>query len=491
MTASRKKLLIMLAAVLLMALLLFLVTRTPSSCSCAKDSQPAHSHADNMTVSQSDANTLLINRQSDDLESMVLTNKHGTYHIARGENGELDIAELSGLPLETDFIELAWFSALQVSCAAKITPDDDLASLAGFGLENPQTTVECRYKNGDVTRVMIGDLLPDEDGRYYFMVDGDSSVYVTDFNQSFFQGDTYWLSDDFFGSRNRSVDITDVSLSGAALPYPLRIYANTASESWQRWYGYKYIINENGAEYPADDYTTKLFLEELEDMLASEAVCARPSPEQVSSYGLETPGLVVRHKRDGREYVIRISRSDYSKSYAMVDGIDVVYELTNDTYPVTSDMSVGKLRSPDVIKLYFDSVRRITVQSDGGEHRFELSREALKGVDPPLYEYHISSSGGGATLTGYKALLEVFNSAQATDFTAVDTAPEGSEPVLCVTVEFFDERRPPELIALYPSGNRRYLFTINGKGNATVTQKWLDKFISDAAKADSGQEVDP
>ena len=96
MTASKKKLLIMLAAVAAAALLLFLLTRDWSSCSCGDKQETAHSHADNIAAS-TDEDTLLIDRQSDDLESMVLTNKHGVYHISRGENGELDIADEHGI----------------------------------------------------------------------------------------------------------------------------------------------------------------------------------------------------------------------------------------------------------------------------------------------------------------------------------------------------------------------------------------------------------
>ena len=62
-------------------------------------------------------------------------------------------------------------------CHQKNKIEENPADLSQYGLDNPQVTVTVEKKNGQIDKMIIGDLSPTL-GEYFVMKDGDNTVYT-------------------------------------------------------------------------------------------------------------------------------------------------------------------------------------------------------------------------------------------------------------------------------------------------------------------------
>ncbi len=481
MSSSKKRLLIMGLAVLCMAAALILLTADSLSCS---DSSVVDGDEHDHDHLASESDTVLIDCESDRMEMLTLKNQKGTYNIVRdGDTGQLTIKELDGLPLNTDFIELAWFDVLQISYTSRFAPDDDLASPESLGLTPASAEITLSFKDGTKQGFKVGNALTGESSTsYYTMFDGYSDVFITELNIALFQGDNYWISDDFFDiGKTDNTEITDISIGGTAVGGTVEVKAVDAKEQWEPLYGIKHVIERSGKTYPTDNHNILQLSDELLSMGADEAILARPSNEKKTELGFDTPFLVIKHKRNGKPYTLRIVKHDYDKMYVMVDGIDVVYELIADSYPLIAELDMSKLRSQDVHVRYFETISsmEITSELEGKEftRSYTLKREEMESGG--LYKYWAYCDGAEIELNDMKRVLQSFNTAGAVSFEAFGDDYD-EEPVVTVRLKFFDERRKNEEVCYYPLGTRRYACRVNGEGDAVVTEMWLEEFLETA-----------
>ncbi|MBQ4312792.1 MAG: hypothetical protein IJC18_01155, partial [Clostridia bacterium] len=153
MTNSKKRIITMAAAVLATLAALLLLVIDWSACSREED----FSHADH--VHTDTEHELLIDRQSDELESMTLTNAEGTFTLRRDEqSGLIEIAELEGIPQNSEFIEMVWYYALTIGYGSKLEITEEV-NLADFGLDSPAVTVKNTYHDGTTTGFKVGSLV--------------------------------------------------------------------------------------------------------------------------------------------------------------------------------------------------------------------------------------------------------------------------------------------------------------------------------------------
>lgn len=505
MTANKKLIIALGVAIALLALLISLLScDSCESFEIAAQSgsdvgDGAHEHASgsdavsesdgegHVHIIKNDSGELLIDRESDEQQSVTLTNESGVYHIARDSaSGELAIGELSGLPLNTDFIELLWYNTLTIGYSYRIEAEEKPA-LSDYGLDNPAARVKCVYSDGSAAGFSIGGGVAGNEDIYYFALDGSDEIYITAFDAVFFQGDQYWLSDDIFGDYGDKPAIDNLELSGGTFDGTLKISSNRATDKSEALYGFDYVVT-SPVSAAADDYRMSLLTDELSGLLASEAVCARPTAAQLAGYSLDKPYAVISHTRDGRRCRILLAKKDASTIYAKADGADVVYELSAEIYTTLAALNGDYLRSTQIHVRYFETIERISVKAPNIDLAFSVERQPLS-TDNTLYEYRAFCGEKQLTLSYYQNLLEVFNGAAAVSYggkKASDT------PAMTVSIEFFDGyKRKSETIEYYPAGTRRYLCLANGGGDGVVGSMWLDKFLEDARKLSANEAVTP
>lgn len=492
MSRNLKTIIIMLAGIVLMAAVLIALSCdgcggdaptlsdsdiTSGSSVSSGDESSGHMH-------HNDSGQLLVDKE--ELTSLRMVSNQGDYMIRRGNDGLLAIESLSGLKQETDFLEVVWYNSLAFGYSYFIHPDEE-TKLSDFGLDPAVLTLECAYTDGSSCRVFVGNQVPGSPNIYYFMLEGHEEIFINEFDSSYFLGDSYWLSDDIFGDDVEDVTIGTVKLSGSLFPREQTLVPNSAADHSNLFYGYNYVISapQRGG---ADNYLTTLLCDELTEMVADDAVLARPGEEDISRYGLDRPHLIVTHQRNGEWKTLRVAKADASTMYAMADGVDCIFRLSADSFLVLSSLTPEYLRSTEVHVRYFDSVHTIRIQAGDTDYTFRLDRTPLV-TDETLFEYWAYYGDTQLTLNYYRNLLEVFNRATAISY---DGQRQSDTPAMTVSITFFNGfERKEEVIRYYPAGTRRYLVEIDGAGDAVVSQMWVDKLLESAHALSLNQEVTP
>lgn len=492
MTRNLKIIIIMCAAILLMVAALAALTcdgcgkeeKDILSASDSHDSEVSHGDAGGVHIHENESGELLVDKE--ELTTLRLISDQGDYLIRRGEDGQLTIDSLSGLLLETDFLELVWYNSLSFGYTYSLHSESPL-NLADYGLEPPKLTVECEYTDGTSCRLFVGNSISNSPNIYYFRFEGRDEVFINEFDTSYFQGDYFWLSDDIFGDDVEDVTIGTIRLSGAAFPEELTFERCNAKDKSDPFYGFNYAIT---APYTGltDNYLMTLLTDELTELVADDTMTARPTGEQLSEYGLDKPFAVITHQRNGQWKTLSVAKADAANMYAKAEGVDCVFLLSTDSFPVIASLSTESLRSPEVHIRYFDAVHSIRIQSGDTDLEFRLERTPLE-TDDSLYEYRAYYGDTQLSLSNYKGLLEVFNRAAAVSFGG---QRQSDEPAMTVTITFFDGlERESETIRYYPAGTRRYLVQIDGSGDAVLSQMWVDSMLESAKALSRNETVTP
>lgn len=461
------------AAIVLVSVLL-LVVLLPSS------DGVTHSHDHEHSVSGSDLEnivneeqSLLIDRESDELDYMTLENSEGTFTVFKDTSkGALVIKELEGLPQNEQFIEMLWFDALSLGYAYQLAPAA-VGELSDYGLSSPLAVVTCSYSDGSVSRFAIGSAIPGSEDDHYFIVDGCEGVFVNSFDEAYFMGSKYWLGDDVFGYETigiPEIGCIEVDVRGGESFY---IAPHKAQDMSDPFYGKDYIITKPYSCGIYDYYMSSL-LEELGCFVAYEALCPYPTEAQLKKHGLDKPDVTLSHQRNGEWYTMHISKANYDAFYCIIEGIDIIYQFDANSYPILSQLSLELLRSSEVHVRRFEAIERFAVFCEGKEYEFIISRTPYAG-DETVFEYTITLNGTEIETSEYKKVLEVFNTASATAFGGKE---KKDEAYLVIEIDYFEGfSAKGERIEYLPCGNRRYLCRINGKGEAVLSQLWADELL--------------
>lgn len=442
------------------------------------------------TIEENDS-ALIIDRSADELTQMVIRNGTGTYTVTRNSaTGLLEIAELRGLPINEDFLELVWRHSVTLGYSYVIRGQDGEtpADVTQYGLAAPSVRVECSYADSTTTAFSVGNKEPGGESTYYITVDGYPGVFITDMDVGFFQGVPYWLSDDVYkDTAIEEVKIGQMHITGASFPQEVTVLPWDTADSSDPFYSYDYVMSAPFA-WGCDNYTMSLLTYEIGYMNAQEAVAAYPDASVLASYGLSSPRCVLRYVRNGVQYTLYCSDVVGDSFYVRLDGTPVIYRLDTDSYTVLSKLTMETLMSREVHVRSFEAVSGITVSGPGVSYAFSVTRSPMAS-DPTLYEYFASCGGAPLTLNYYKNFLEVFNSAP---FAGLDAQVIDSAPYMTVTVSYYPEYgRPDEVITYQPAQMRRYRCTVNGQSVGSVTSLWVEKLLADAGRLSANEAVTP
>ncbi len=432
--------------------------------------------------SSSAANTLYaVNHSAGDLSSVTVTTEGDTYTLLpKTDEGSEDPAwVLQG------YEDIPTAGAKDVAAAAAALPvvREMTGAPEDYGLTAPYATVKVTLAAGGEYTISVGDESPDATGRYV-RVDGgavylaeldayadmlvpptelvDSTVYpdagdTTD-SDYFADGElTFFDSLTITGSgRSRA---TAVSCDkGATLPYyltqPVRQIAD--SEKVSSLLGLLTTGVPNAGAY-----------------------VLHPTAADLHEYGLDTPYSELSLTYAGRTVKFTLGAERDGFYPLTVTGVAAIYKVDASAVP-WADYTERDLRSIYLFMEDIKGVDRLTVEGGGESFVFDIAHDGD--------DYTVTC--GGKTFTSkrfaplYRKILglrgEEFSDEARSDLSAAD---------IRVTVRYTDGSRAPDVLRFTRDSERRYFYSVNGRGNAFVSAANAEAILSAARDLLAGREI--
>jgi hypothetical protein len=438
--------------------------------------------------SSSSAPTIdLVSKKSEDIVSMSVKNKKGSYTLIPVVKTVVPSASsgasssTSGVA-ETDYtIKGLEDAPVDYTAAAQVIQDgfslvatQNLGTVSNpqeFGLTDPQATVEVSFKDGSSYNYKIGNALPTDSSSYYMSGEDSNNVYVVSVDSGILEDANYFIKKELLNiqSSTGENDFTTITLSGKNYPQPIVFKKTGTTEE---------MVFPIKADPDINNYGT--LKTALTSLAATSVVKTNPTAADLKAYGLDQPAAIAEFTVNSASYKVLLGAKKDSGYYAMLDKVNVVYEVSADSVSAWAQASTFSLRSKIIYLPNITTVKSIAVTRNGTKTALNVARtkdESKSTQDQPEYTYKVTSSGGKAVdydnayKTFYQNLIGMELLEQAS------TKPAG-QPDYTIEYQYFDQSTIDK-IEFYKNGDRRYTAVFNGQVEGNVTSPDLDKIVYD------------
>ncbi|MBR3778218.1 MAG: DUF4340 domain-containing protein [Clostridia bacterium] len=315
----------------------------------------------------------LLNKAGDEetkgtpMKQIDIQNKDGSYTIRYDDTTKLyHIVGYEDIYLDTEMLLTLRTHAETIEAIEQI---QDASNLAAFGLDAPQATATITYTDDSTARLFLGNTTPSENG-YYGQLEGTDGVYI-------FESDTVSLfrfrSTAFVHTalsappsvkpddKNGKSLLKEVTFSGTAHPIPLVMRRSYYNDSEELTY-FSYIITAPYTRCTTDAVSNSL--SQVQAIMADQALILHPTAADKEKMGFNNPLIDIKFtmaveteeesestpndstgssavdKNDtpkiyynSIDYHIIVGSVDENGNYiAMVDGIDVIFLVSKESY---------------------------------------------------------------------------------------------------------------------------------------------------------------
>ncbi len=431
------------------------------------------------------------------IKQIDVENESGTYTIEAETPTEKD--EETGEETQGSTVyTLVGFENIDLMSGGADTIADDVAAIdflsvaditgensADFGFGKPRAVVKTEFTDGTYSTVTVGDAAASQLGTYIMF--GDSKTVYLVANDSA-DGFLYSILNLISLTVNDAATDTDnsefetLTLSGEAFDSDIEIRPNEDSSIDSTYVMIK---------------PSKMFVSEVEaaniagairGLYADEAVCVNPSKSQLKEYGLSTPYAKLTAVYPDTTVHLSASKPKDDSVYLIADS-DIVYKLTVTALPWV-ETSYSKLVPDVVIDPNFNSISRIVVTDESGKYNFDVTT---------VTETVPSEDGGGQEVQNTTAIYKgeqldadnfhVFyqNIANMQNAGTTDSEVSG-KPVLTIEISYSTDREK-DRVCVYPTGNTKYIATLNGDTLCGVYKSYCTKFSSCVQDLINGETV--
>lgn len=446
------------------------------------------------TIGNNDRYQIFEQISRDTLQTLTVTNEHGTYEFYRDNNGEFQIRGSEGVTFDVDtFTEVVTLAGYPLA-TMKVAPNAD--EYEQYGLNDPVASWTITSTAGKSYTMHIGHQLLTGEG-YYACMEGRDAVYVvanaikgtilspvetfvTPIIMAAATNNDYYTIDDFTILRDDEpfvsfslVDEKDKSNPDALAENIVTYPANYHPNSTNVWTTYQLMSG----------------------LVGEEAVVLGADDDDYEKFGLLEPAYTISFMYDNNPYIIFFSEL----------GSDGYYYASSSINPTV----ISKISEEEVEFLSYDLFKWISVYPF--EHYItqisELSYDTGERQASFTLEHFDDGTGNGGLLVDcsdgtdfsaedmvqnfrmyYKELisLEMIDYANIAEEDREDVVSEENE---MYSFSFKTLTGKKTTIAFYPYSTRRCLVTINGKGEFYVIIDRIEKVLSDTEKLMSGETI--
>ena len=301
-----------------------------------------------------------------DILSVKAESENGTITVKSIGDSEWSVNDMDASEIDSSKASALVGTISTLSSKNKI--EENPADLSQYGLDNPQVTVTVEKKNGQIDKMIIGDLSPTL-GEYFVMKDGDNTVYT----MYDFKVDTLKKPISYYKEFNRfsiNIDnINDIKIVRSDETIEIRILSNINNNTnnvWEMVQPY-----QSGAN---DDYIDNKILAPIEEISLT-----TPIENADGGFSEKSPVLMITVKpydnstgKYGEEYTetLTIGRTEGDMTYVKYK--EQVFKVSSDIISFANDSSyniVSKLQA----LVDISEVKSVMVEYNGAEHTIDIT----------------------------------------------------------------------------------------------------------------------
>lgn len=439
----------------------------------------------------------LVSKKSEDIVSMSVKNKKGSYTLipvdkpaassaapaaSGSSSGSTErtytVQGLENVPIDSTAAGQVIQNGFSLVASKNLGAIDNLEE---FGLKDPQATVEVSFKDGSNYNYKIGSACATDSTSYYMCGENSNNVYVVSVDGGILDSESYFISKNVLAITNGSDDndFTKISLSGKNFPQPITV-AKTGTVNT--------ITAPISAE--ADPVKIQAIQTALATVTAASVEKVQPTAADLKTYGLDQPAAIVEFTVNKGSYKLMAGAKKDSNYYVMLDKVNVVYLISADSISSWVSTNAFTLQNKLLLLPTVTDVKAITVTQGGSPSALTVARtkdESKSTEDKPAYTYKVTSSGGKELdyETNYKNFYKNLIGLELLE--AANGKPVGA-PVYTVEYQYFD-KTAKDTIQFYKGAERRYIAVVNGRVYGVMVSSDVDKMISSYQQLQNGQPV--
>ena len=456
----------------------------------------------------------LLSKSSGDVASMKVTNAKGSYTLvplpagsvgssseapssavlgasssaasSAPETVSFTVKELAGCPVNTGETGSAVQSGFSLSATKNIGKTDNLSQ---YGLSSPQATVEVTFKDGTTYGYKIGNATATDSSAYYMCGLESDSVYVVNIDPSLLEDANYFVTKDMLTissdssgttSSSSSADFTEIALSGKNFPAGAALAKNAS--------GQLAITAPHAFDVDSNSLSS---MESVLTSLSADSVAAlHPDAAALKKYGLDTPTVRAEFTANKKAYVLTVGAQNGKDYYAMIDGVDVVYNVSSESLANLVSQSLYTLRSKMIYLPNITTVKQIEISSLGRTDVMNVTRteSAASSTDKEkAYDYKITGNGG-KQLDYDKNYRNTYQTIIALEvFADANQLPSGA-PAVTVKYTYFD-KKDQDMVAFYKVDDRRYAAVFNGTVYGLCTKSDVENVLQTVSDFEAGKTI--
>ncbi|MEG0570613.1 MAG: DUF4340 domain-containing protein, partial [Oscillospiraceae bacterium] len=403
----------------------------------------------------------VISEDEQTLESAIVSNKGGEYEIKLVGEKKWGISELADLAY-VDYKYTNFATTLSTLNASQIVTET-ADNLEEYGLAKPRATCKLKYKNGNTYEVILGNKTTDT-ANYYFMIKGETKVYVSDgYGIEVLTKNKYSYLDtllypSFDKQDSKTIpQIQKLTVTRPDLAKPI-IFENTNKDSSVEML--QKVLNMTSPVNIAINTTvTEPYIYSLFGMSATEIVSAKATAKEKQDYGLDKPAATVEIKYDDTKVAKIIigngrdcqheegeNLKDHTHTtasyYVMKEASDIIY-VVDKTKMVWLDMDAEKVMSSIVLMPNVLDLDAIAVNANDKDYLFKLTHSK---DDKDAAVLAVTCNGNTVSDTQFRTLLQIM---YTTPVDKINTSPATGGAVMSITYKYNNGHADDKLV-LYP-----------------------------------------
>lgn len=452
-----RSLLIAVAAMVLLALALVLITLLPHGSAPVSSSEP---------TSEATQTYPLYDKTAADAQhpvtSVEVKNSNGSYTIEYSDKTAGYILRgYDDIPLSKNATSLVEACTV-LNGKTRIST---VESLKDFGLEEAASTATIHYADGTTGTLLLGNEAPSGDGYYACLADS-SEVYIidTDTASYFIAADWWYVSTTLMTAPTVRDDDTNgvsllrsLSLTGKRHTQPLSLRRVTDDDEQEYSY-FKYVTTQPYFRGVTDSVGDTMY--GFTSLYAERAAILHPTAEQRQKYGFNDPytvakvTLAVESTSENKNsstgetestpivynnttYTITVGCIDTDGNYVvMVDGIDVIYIVTQSSLKELVERQNDNTTSSLLFLKDITTVGQVDFSLNGEKHTFTLTHN--EGAEDSDSKLTVQSGGKTYPTSDFRKLYSITMGLER--YKTADNTPTGT-PDLSIAVYALDGRQ--------------------------------------------------